>query len=296
MRLSATELAPRLSEAIERRRLNRPGIGDPDASDEGRGKVALVTGASSGVGWAMSELLAAKGYDIVIVARRKGLLESFAEQLRDRWGVAAYPLACDLGEPGAAATIRDELARMDLTIDFLVNNAGYVVHGLFTETAWSDQLKWIQVMALTPAELCRHLLPHMIDQGWGRIVNVSSVMGLFDSSPQMLFYSATKSFLNKFTDGLNIENADHGIHCTTSIVGGTDTPLIQAPEIRRLNHKPLFQLSLMRAEDVVRQQYEACMGGKPVVIHGPMTKAWARLLGLAPANLRKGLFGLDRPM
>src|SRR2546423_13964829 len=100
-------------------------------SQEGRGHTALVTGASSGIGRSFAVLLASRGYDIVVVARRKDRLEALAEELRSSHGVRVEVLAVDLAEPTACREIKDALDRIDLTVDFLVNNAGYSVLGFY---------------------------------------------------------------------------------------------------------------------------------------------------------------------
>src|SRR5581483_3073977 len=108
--------------AIKRRRAAVPSIGDGDVSTEGRGRTALVTGASAGIGRSMAQLLAAKGYDVVVVARREQRLKQLQVELEDRFGARVHPLPCDLVSPDASATIAAELAARGLPVDFLVNN------------------------------------------------------------------------------------------------------------------------------------------------------------------------------
>src|SRR5947209_2592151 len=147
------------------------------ASQEGRGHTALVTGASSGIGRSFAVLLASQGYDIVVVARRKDRLEALAEELHASYGVRAEVLAVDLAEPTACVEIKDALDRMGLTVDFLVNNAGYSVLGFYADVPWERQEAYIRVLGTSVLELTRYLLPGMVDAGWGRIVNVTSLCG-----------------------------------------------------------------------------------------------------------------------
>lgn len=275
---------------IKRKRASVPGIGDSDASNEGRGRTALVTGASAGIGWSLAELFAAKGYDVVVVARREVRLKELQDQLERRWGVRVLPIPYDLGEPDAPRHIRDELVARDLSVDFLVNNAGYTLPGAYTDIPWEDHLRWIRVMALGVAELCHYTLPHMVDQRWGRVINVSSVGGVASGSPGMVLYCATKAFVNKFTEGLAAEYEPHGVNCTASLPGSTETEIFAATGISEYADSNLFmQLAMMRSETVARQAYAACMQGRRLIIHGGHHKAWAFAMTHAPPKIRYSL-------
>src|SRR5207245_2145349 len=108
------------------------------------------------------------------------------------------------------------LAEAGLTVDVLVNNAGYVLAGSYVDLDWDDQMRFIRVMATTPAELIRRLLPAMIERRWGRVINVSSVAGVMSGSPTMALYSASKSFVTKLTEGVAVECEPYGVYCTVS--------------------------------------------------------------------------------
>ena len=290
-------LARRSAVALGRLREGRSGISDGDASEEGRGRTALVTGGSSGIGWSMCELLAAKGYDVVPVARREERLRQLAEQLEKRWSVRVDPLPCDLGEPGAASYIRDELERRGIAVDFLVNNAGYSVHGRYLENSWAEHLQYIRVMAVSVAELSYYLLPHMVEKRWGRLINISSVGALGAGSPGLVLYSATKSFVLKFSEGLAADYEPFGVHCTASVAGATDTELMRTPEIWEYVSKNLLvQLSLMRPETVVRQAYDACMAGRRVIVNGWPAKIWGFTVMHSPPPVRYRLMEFNAKM
>lgn len=244
-------------------------IGAADHSDEGRGRTALVTGASAGIGQATAQLLAAKGYDVALLARREVRLKELGDEIGSRFGVRSHVLPYDLGEPGAAERISDALDERGVTVDFLVNNAGYGLFGQYLSNPWEDYRRFVQALALTPAELCYRLLPTMVERRWGRIINVTSVVGAFPGSPNMVLYSAAKSFLQKFTEGLAAECEPQGINCTVSVPGATDT---EFQDMGRLYSSPVrtlvAQFAAMRPETVARQAYAACMRGRRVVIHG----------------------------
>lgn len=273
--------------AVRRRREALPGIGEPDRSTEGRGHTALVTGASSGIGRTMAELLAAKGYDVVVVARREQRLKALQVELESRWGVRVVPLACDLSAAGAPATIVGELDRAGIEVDFLVNNAGYDMIGKYLEATWEEHEQVMRVMASGVAELTHRLMPRMVEQRWGRIINVASVGAMFPGSPSMAFYTASKSFVLKLSEAIAAEYARDGVHCTVSAPGATATEIFDGPGITEYwDNNLLPQLAMMRSETVVRQAYDGCMAGRKVVVHGLQNKLWAFTLQHSPPAVR----------
>ncbi|MGH9200399.1 MAG: SDR family NAD(P)-dependent oxidoreductase, partial [Vicinamibacterales bacterium] len=134
---------------------------------EGDGKTALVTGASAGIGRAFAELLASKGYDVVLIARREDRLNALAETLHNRHGVVAHVLVADLSDPAAPQQIAETITVQDLRVDFLVNNAGYGVPGSYLSVPWSEHQRFLQVMVTAVCDLTYRLLPAMLDRGWG---------------------------------------------------------------------------------------------------------------------------------
>lgn len=187
-----------------------------------RKRTALVTGASSGIGAAMATALAARGADVVLVARRADRLTALGERLERDFGVRAHPISRDLVAAGAAATLADELAARGLTIDVLVNNAGFGTHGLFvTEEPQrvSDEIA-LNVTALV--ELTHALLPGMVDRDYGAVINVASTAA-FQPLPHMAVYGATKAFVLSFTEALWGELEGTGVKALTLCPGATDT-------------------------------------------------------------------------
>ena len=141
------------------------------------GRTALITGASAGIGKAFAEVFAAKGWNIVLTARRVERLEALASELAAKHKVTATPIAEDLADPEGVQRLAAEIGARGLTIDGLVNNAGFAVPGYYARTAWKDQKNFLQVLVTAPCELTHALLPGMIERRFGRIVNVASVAG-----------------------------------------------------------------------------------------------------------------------
>ena len=267
--------------------LRRSGpVGTQDSSDEGRGRTALVTGASSGIGRSLSELLAAKGYDLVVVARRLERLDELKKQVEDRWHVNCHSLSADLAEPGAARFIADSVASEGITVDFLANNAAYGLVGNYETKSWEELERYVRVLGLTPLELTRYLLPPMLEQRWGRILNVSSLVAVMPGTQGSSLYSATKSMLYKFTEGLAAEVRSRGVLCTVSVPGATDTEIFESSGISKWGDSSVIRRALMSPDGVAREAYEACMRGRRVVIHGVHHKATAFVLVHSPPAVR----------
>lgn len=280
-----------------RRRGRELPIGDRDRSNEGLGRTALVTGASSGIGRATTQLLAAKGWDVVVVARNVDRLTALQNELQFRYGARVVPLPCDLADESAPDTICAFLESERLSIDLLVNNAGYTMIGNFVDHPWTSHREFVQTMALTPIELTWRLLPGMFERGRGWIVNVASVSAFFAGSPTMTMYSATKSMLLKFSEGLDVECEGRGVTCTTSVPGVTDSEFFRRNDMEEMFNKNLSaQLWAMRPETVAREIYSAAMRGQRVVIHGWHHKAALSLLQHAPKTVQyaaaRGINGL----
>src|SRR5918994_3493335 len=188
---------------------------------DGRGKTALVTGASSGIGKAFAELLAEKGYALVLTARRRDRLDELAAALRQRHGITTHTIVADLAEPDASSRIVTELQQRGLAIDFLVNNAGYGVPGSYANVAWPDHTRFMQVMVTAVLDLTYRLLPSMRERGWGRVINIASVAGMVPSPAGHTLYGASKAFLIRFSEALASENMSKGINVTAVCPGFT---------------------------------------------------------------------------
>jgi hypothetical protein len=257
------------SQLIQKVRRDAPGIGPTDESEEGRGHLALVTGASSGIGRSMANLLAAKGYDVVVVARRAERLKLLKDDLEMRYGVRVEVLQGDLADPGTPRRIHEATTSSGTTVDFLVNNAGYVLGAEYAATTWEQQKNFLQVTVLGPLELTHRFLPAMLRHGWGRVINVSSIAARLPCTPECVLYSSGKTLLLKFTEGLHLENAGRGVNFTASMPGHTATEVFEASNWGMKLDDQLFpQLAIMSPDTVARQAYTAVMRGRPSLVHG----------------------------
>jgi hypothetical protein len=257
---------------------------------DGQGKRALVTGASSGIGKAFAELLAHNGYALVLVARRRDRLDELAAELRQRHNVETHVIAADLSQPDASTAIRSELRRHNLTVDFLVNNAGYGVPGSYTNVTWAEHSRFMQVLVTAVLELTYHLLPGMIERGWGRIINVASVAGMVPAPAGHTLYGASKAFLIRFSEAVDAENKSKGVHCTAVCPGFTWSEFHDVTGTRdKMNRMPGFLW--LTAPQVAREGYDAVMRGNPVIVNGRIYQFLVWLNGAMPRGIARWVSG-----
>lgn len=251
---------------------------------EGDGKTALVTGASAGIGKAFAELLAARGYELVLTARRGDRLEELARQLTAQHGVAAHVIVADLAEPEASARIADAVRGQGLRIDVLVNNAGYGVPGSYVKVPWPEHQRFIQIMMTAVCDLTYRLLPPMLERGWGRVINVGSVAGMVPAPAGHTLYGAAKAFVIRFSEALAAESAPHGVHVTAVCPGFTYSEFHDVTGTRQQMTSVPAMLWL-KADDVAREGYDAVMRGDPVVVNGRAYRFLIWLVGIVPRRI-----------
>lgn len=227
-------------------------------------RTVLITGASSGIGLELATVFAREGHRPVLVARRHDELVKVAQRLRADHGIEAEVLACDLGEVDAARTLVDQLDRRHLAVDMLVNNAGFATRGFFatTDVEHTQQLLTVNVVTLTT--LTRFLLPHMLQQRYGKILNVASIAGFFPG-PLTATYNASKAFVVSFTEALANELRGTGVSATALCPGPTRTGF----EVRAgLSGTKAFSGPVMDAVTVAEMGYRAMMKGRTVAVPG----------------------------
>ena len=255
-------------------------------------EVALITGASGGLGAEFARLFAADGHDLVLVARRRDRLEALAAELGANRGVAAHVVVADLAEPQGVAQVLSEVERLGLAITYLVNNAGFGTNGAFADSRQDRELALLQVNNAAPLALTRALLPAMVRHRYGRILNIGSTAG-FQPGPYMATYYASKAFLNSFSEALTCELRGTGVTVTLSCPGTTATEFATVAGSRN-SHLERFAHAAPAA--VAREAYEAMMAGRPLVVHGLANRAGVQLLRLAPRGAVRAVVAfINRP-
>jgi uncharacterized protein len=245
----------------------------------GRG-LAVVTGASAGIGREFSEQLAARGYDLLIVARDGGRLEELASALAPRHGVRVAPLAADLSREDGIGRVADRIAAVEPTL--LVNNAGFGTTGTLARTDPGRQTEMVLLHTLAPLRLTLAALPGLVRRNAGGIINVSSVAS-FLASPGSVTYCATKAYLTVWSEGLAIELKSTGVRVQALCPGFTYSEFHQRMGARRRRAPAFMWLS---AQAVVTASLRALeRGGPTVCIPGWQYRAIVGALRILPRGL-----------
>lgn len=253
-----------------------------------RGRTALVTGASAGIGKAFAGVFAAKGWNVVLTARRADRLEALASELSEKHQITATPIAEDLADPEGSKRLLSELTARSIAIDGLVNNAGYGVPGYYARTAWKDQKDFLQVLVVAPCELAHALLPGMIERQFGRIVNVASVAGLIPGTPGHTLYAASKAFMIKFSESLLLENRRRNVLTTALCPGFTHTEFHDVAGVKARVSK-FGKAWWSTAQEVAEAGYDGVMRGRSIVITGRRSKQIAAIMKILPEPLALGM-------
>jgi uncharacterized protein len=234
---------------------------------------AFITGASSGIGHDLALLFAQDKHDLVLVARNEQALEQLARECRTRHGVKVIVLSKDLAQSSAADEVFDSLARQGLTIDFLVNNAGFGAQGAFAKVEPKTHLDILQVNVVALTHLTRLFLPGMLERKHGRILNVASTAA-FAPGPYMSVYYASKAYVLSHSVALARELNGSGVTVTALCPGPTKTAFQARANMTRAK---LFRGGMMASGAVARAGYTGLMRGRQVVIPGVSNKvsAWA---------------------
>lgn len=244
-------------------------------------RTALVTGASAGIGAAFARHLAKEGYDLLLVARRAERLEQLAAELRQQHGLRCEVFAADLTDTVAPAAIVEFAKSKSLNIDVLINNAGLSGSTAFAKTAWPSLAAEIQLMVTAVTELCHLVIPGMLERGWGRILNVSSIAAMSPPGASLL-YTGIKSYVLNMSQSLDMELKPQGINVTALCPGFTRSEFHDAMGTRSAADK-LPAILWQESEDVVREGWDAVMMGKAICVPGTVNKLVAS--GIRPLPL-----------
>ncbi|UWQ19140.1 SDR family oxidoreductase [Jannaschia sp. M317] len=242
-------------------------------------ELALVTGASSGIGRGFAELLARKGKDLIVAARRLPELEALKAELEAAHGVTVTPVACDLGTDDGVATL---LAAVEgKPLDILINNAGFGGQGAFLDRSLPGDLAMVDLNIRSVMALCHGIAPGMVARGRGRILNVGSTAGMVPGPMQATYY-ASKAFVNSFSQALAEELRQTGVTVTLLAPGAVETPFMERADLRGT------QLAARGKSvgQVVQVGYDAMRQGKLVVVNETLLAIVLRfIVPFAPRGL-----------
>lgn len=243
---------------------------------------ALITGSSNGIGFEFAGIHAAKGGDLVLVARNLNKLEKLKDDLEKKHHVNIYLIKKDLSMPGAAQEVFDEIRIHRIVIEYLINNAGFGDFGFFAESDWSKQEQMINLNIVSLTHLTWLFLPGMIARNRGKIMNVASTAA-FAPGPTMAVYFATKAFVLSFSQAIDNEVREYGVTVTSLCPGPTRSGFSEAASLKGSR---LFEnRKIPGAREVAEYGYYSMMSGKTVAIHGLKNKIMAHSSRLAPRSL-----------
>ena len=245
-------------------------------------KVALVTGASAGLGVDFARQLSKRGHPLVLAARRKDRLQALAKELGN-----ARVIAIDLSKKDAAAKVMADLHAKGEVVDLLVNNAGFGLIGRFAELDAGREREMIDLNVGTLADLCRAVAPGMIDRKSGGIINVASTAA-FQPGPKMAVYFATKAFVLSLTEALHEELKPHGIRVTCLCPGPTRT---EFGDVAGFGGNGLFDRVAMESPEVVAAGLKGLDRNQAVVVPGFVNKLTASSGRFAPRSVVRKIAG-----
>lgn len=246
-------------------------------------KVALVTGASAGLGVEFARQLSKRGHRLVLAARRKERLEELAKELGN-----ARAVAIDLSKSNAAAKLMADVKANGETVDLLVNNAGFGLIGRFAELDSKRERQMIDLNVGTLTDLCRAVAPAMIKRKSGAILNVASTAA-FQPGPKMAVYFATKAYVLSLSEALHEELKRHGIKVSCLCPGPTRTEFGQVAGVAADNG--LFDKIAMSPAEVVKSGLEGLDANRGVVVTGWMNKVTAASTRFAPRSVVRKIAG-----
>lgn len=226
-------------------------------------ETVLITGASSGIGLELAKLFAADGSSLILTARRLDLLNDLADELRQRHGVEVRTIAKDLSRHGAARELFDELTADGITLDVLVNNAGFGKMARFEEIPPEVEVEMLELNIVALTELTSLVLPGMLARRRGRILNLGSTAS-YQPGPHAATYYATKAYVRFLSEALSEELRGTGVTATCLCPGPTRTGF---GEVSHMGTTPLFRLA-MPVEPVARAGYRAMRRGRTTVVPG----------------------------
>ena len=246
------------------------------------GKTALITGASNGIGYELARINAEKGNNLVLIARSKNKLDELKRGLEAKYKISVFTICKDLSVPAAPLEVYDEIKKKSISVDYLINNAGFGDFGPFAESDWNKQEQMINLNITALSHFTRLCLPELIKRGSGKILNLASTAS-FQPGPMMSVYFATKAFVLSFSEAINEEVREFGITVTALCPGSTQSGFqaVATGEGRKLverNHIPA-------SREVAEFGYKAMMRGNAVAIHGLRNRIVANSIRFIPRSL-----------
>ncbi|KRE28580.1 SDR family NAD(P)-dependent oxidoreductase [Paenibacillus sp. Soil522] len=238
-------------------------------------KTVLITGVSGGIGKELANRFAKGGHNIVLVARSESKIVELAQEYRKKYGIQATVIAKDVAAPGVPEEIFTELKEKGITVDYLVNNAGFGLFGTFMETDMEQEVNMIDINIKALTVMTKLFLPDMIKRGQGGVMNVASLVGFFPG-PMMSVYYATKAYVLSFTEALANEVTGTGVTVTALCPGLTSTGFVDRSGMGAVKG------AIMEAGQVAEEGYRGFLRGKTLIMPGVRNRFIAFMPRLLP--------------
>jgi short-subunit dehydrogenase len=240
---------------------------------------ALITGATNGIGYELAKLFAQSNYDLIIVARSEGELNTTSTELEQQYNIKVTTIAKDLFKPDAAFELCDEIKENNIKVDVLVNDAGQGYYGKFAETDIYRELDIINLNIASLVILTKHFLKEMVVRGDGKILNLSSIASKLPG-PYQSVYHGTKAFVQSFTEAIRAEVRDTGVTITALLPGATDTDFFNKAEMQE--SKLVQEHKLDDPAKVAKDGFDALMSGDDKVVSGFKNKMQVAMSNVMP--------------
>jgi uncharacterized protein len=242
--------------------------------------IALITGASSGIGADLAREAAKDGHDVVLSARRVEPMQALAKEL-ESYGASATILAADLSKPAGPGNLVKDIGERGLAIDLLINNAGLGANGPFAESDISRIGEMLQVNIVALTEITRLMLPAMVARKRGKVMLLASTAS-FQPGPRMAVYCASKAYVLSFGEAISYELRNTGVTVTTVCPGATSTEFARVAGTENIAIHKSAMSSVMSSAEVARIGYQGMKAGKRVVVTGLMNRIMAVSARVSP--------------
>ena len=249
--------------------------------------VALITGASAGIGNAFAHGLASRGYDLVVVARDTARLDALAKELEAAHGTTTQVLTADLSDSVQLATVETRLADEDRPVEVVVNNAGFGTMGHFKDLPIDRETEEIALNVVALTRLTHAALPNMLERRIGGVINVASIAA-FQPTPGNATYGATKAFVSSLSQGVHEELRGTGVNCMALCPGFTRTEFQQRAGI---DSSDVPDFLWQDAATVVDYAMKAFEKGKALCVPGPLNRATAGFSATVPSGVSRRIAG-----
>ncbi len=243
---------------------------------------ALITGASNGIGLELANIHAAKGDDLVLVARNTAKLEELKRDLENKFSIKVHVIGKDLSLVNSAQEVYNETTELKIKVDYLINNAGFGDFGMFESTDWNKEVQMINLNITTLTQFTKLYLQDMTKRKSGKIMNVASTAA-FQPGPTMAVYYATKAYVLSFSEAIDNEVKDKGITVTALCPGATESGFQAAAAMEESSL--VKGKKLPTSKEVALYGYTSMMKGKTVAIHGIKNYIFANSVRFTPRSL-----------